>query len=80
MRPYGIYAIPAGAGLRTFSHYKDGQILSESLTGYAMRFVSGNGAKTILSVVNVGDIPTDGKTITLKTGYVANIEQMDSVP
>ena len=79
MRPYDIYDNPAGAGLRTFSHYKDGQILSESLTGYAMRFVYGNGAKTILSVVNVGDIPTDGKTITLKTGYVANIEQMDTV-
>ena len=44
-----------------------------------MRFVYGNGAKTVLAIVNVGDIPVGGKTITLKTGYVANIEQMDDV-
>ena len=68
----------AGKGLRTFSR-KNNQILSETSTGYAMRFVYGNGAKTILTIVNVGDIPVEGKTITLKTGYVANIEQMDDV-
>lgn len=68
----------AGKGLRTFSR-KGNQILSETSTGYAMRFVYGNGAKTVLAIVNVGDIPVDGKTITLKTGYVANIEQMDDV-
>lgn len=68
----------AGKGLRTFSR-KGNQILSETSTGYAMRFVYGNGAKTVLAIVNVGDIPVEGKTITLKTGYVANIEQMDDV-
>lgn len=78
MRPYDICSIPAGLGLRTFS-WKGTQILSETSTGYAMRFVYGNGAKTTLVIVNVGDIPTTGKTITLKTGYVANIEQIETV-
>lgn len=78
MRPYQINGIPAGIGLRTFSR-KGNQIISESSTGYAMRFAYGNGAKTIVAIVSVGDIPTTGKTITLKTGYVASIEEMDSV-
>ena len=78
MRPYQINGIPAGIGLRTFSR-KGNQIISESSTGYAMRFAYGNGAKTIVAIVNVGDIPTTGKTITLKTGYVASIEKMGSV-
>lgn len=78
MRTYPINDIPAGVGLRTFSRKGD-QIISQSYTGYAMRFVYGNGAKTIVAIVSVGDIPTTGKTITLKTGYVASIEEMDSV-
>lgn len=78
MKPHNIDESPAGKGLRTFSR-KGTQILSETSTGYCMRFVYGNGAKTTLAVVKVGDIPTSGKTITLKTGYVANIEQMDKV-
>ena len=78
MRPYSINEIPAGKGLRTLSR-KGNQIISESSTGYAMRFAYGNGAKTIVAIVSVGDIPTTGKTITLKTGYVASIEEMDSV-
>lgn len=78
MRVYPINDIPAGAGLRTFSR-KGSQIISQSYTGYAMRFTYGNGAKTIVAIVSVGDIPTTGKTITLKTGYVASIEEMDSV-
>lgn len=78
MRTYPINDMPAGAGLRTFSRKGD-QIISQSYTGYAMRFAYGNGAKTIVAIVSVGDIPTTGKTITLKTGYVASIEEMDSV-
>lgn len=78
MRPHPKYEIPAGLGLRTLSR-KGNQIISESSTGYALRFAYGNGAKTILSIVNVGDIPTTGKTITIKTGYVANIEQAETV-
>ena len=78
MRPYPINEIPAGIGLRTFSR-KGNQIISESSTGYALRFAYGNGAKTIVAIVSVGDIPTTGKTITLKTGYVASIEKMGSV-
>ena len=78
MNPIYADLSPAGWGLRTFSH-RNGQIISETSTKYAMRFVYGNGAKTILTVVNVGDIPTNGKTITLKTGYVANVEQMEEV-
>ena len=78
MRPHSAYEIPAGLGLRTFSR-KGNQIVSESSTGYALRFAYGNGAKTILTIVNVGDIPTTGKTITLKTGYVASIEKMETV-
>lgn len=78
MRTYPINNIPAGVGLRTFSR-KGNQIISQSYTGYAMRFAYGNGAKTIVAIVSVGDIPTTGKTITLKTGYVASIEEMDSV-
>ena len=78
MRVYPINDIPAGAGLRTFSR-KGNQIISRTYTGYAMRFAYGNGAKTIVAIVSVGDIPTTGKTITLKTGYVASIEEMDSV-
>ena len=78
MRPYYKKHNGAGSGLRTFSK-KGNQILSQSSTDYAMRFIYGNGAKTILAIVNVGDIPTSGKTITLKTGYVANVEQMEKV-
>ena len=78
MRPYQINDMPAGKGLRTFSR-KGNQIISESSTGYALRFAYGNGAKTIVAIVSVGDIPTTGKTITLKTGYVASIEKMGSV-
>lgn len=78
MKPHNIDESPAGKGLRTFSR-NGTQILSETSTGHCMRFVYGNGAKTTLAVVKVGDIPTSGKTITLKTGYVANIEQMDKV-
>ena len=78
MKPHNIDESPAGKGLRTFSR-KGTQILSETSTGHCMRFVYGNGAKTTLAVVKVGNIPTSGKTITLKTGYVANIEQMDRV-
>lgn len=78
MRPHSAYEIPAGLGLRTFSR-KGNQILSESSTGYALRFAYGNGAKTFLTIVNVGDIPTTGKTITLKTGYVACLEKMETV-
>lgn len=78
INPYYSKQDAAGKGLRTFSR-KNNQILSETSTGYAMRFAYGNGAKTILTIVNVGDIPVEGKTITLKTGYVANIEQMDDV-
>lgn len=78
MRVYPINDIPAGAGLRTFSR-KGNQIISQTYTGYAMRFAYGNGAKTIVAIVSVGDIPTTGKNITLKTGYVASIEKMDSV-
>lgn len=78
IRPYHQKQRAAGAGLRTFSK-KENQILSQTSTDYAMRFVYGNGAKTILAVVNIGDVPTDGKTITMKTGHVANIEQMDTV-
>ena len=78
MRPYQTNDMPAGKGLRTFSR-KGNQIISESSTGYALRFAYGNGAKTIVAIVSVGDIPTTGKTITLKTGYVASIEKMGSV-
>ncbi len=78
MNPHSTNESPAGKGLRTFSR-KGTQILSETNTGYCMRFAYGNGARTILAMVSVGDIPTSGKTITLKTGYVANIEQMDDV-
>lgn len=78
MSPHPVNEQPAGYGLRTFSR-KGGQILSETSTKHAMRFVYGNGAKTILSVVSVGDIPTSGKKITLKTGYVASVEQMEKV-
>lgn len=78
MNPNYADEAPAGKGLRTFSR-KGTQILSETNTGYCMRFAYGNGARTILAIVSVGDIPTSGKTITLKTGYVANIEQMDDV-
>ena len=78
MRPYYAKQTIAGIGLRTFSRI-DEQILSQTSSDYAMRFVYGNGAKTILVVVGVGDIPVDGKTITLKTGYVANVEQMEEV-
>ncbi len=68
----------AGKGLRTFTR-RGQQILSQTLTDYPMRFVYGDGAKTILAVVAVGDIPTSGKTVTLKTGYMANLEQMEKV-
>lgn len=78
MSPHPVNEQPAGLGLRTFSR-KGGQIISETSTKHAMRFVYGNGAKTILSVVSVGDIPTSGKKITLKTGYVASVEQMEKV-
>ena len=78
MNPNYADEAPAGKGLRTFSR-KGTQILSETNTGYCMRFAYGNGARTILAIVSVGDIPTSGKTITLKTGYVASIEQMDDV-
>ena len=78
MRVYPTNDIPAGVGLRTFSR-NGNQIISRTYTGYAMRFAYGNGAKTIVAIVSVGDIPTTGKTITLKTGYVASIEEMDSV-
>lgn len=78
MRPYHQMINLAGQGLRTFSR-KGEQIISEMSSGYAMRFAYGNGAKTILTVVSVGDIPVTGKTITLKTGYVASVEQMGEV-
>ena len=78
MRPYYKKQWIAGKGLRTFSR-KDNQILSQTSSDYAMRFTYGNGARTILAVVDVGDIPVGGKTIVLKTGYVANVEQMDEV-
>lgn len=78
MNPYDINESPAGKGLRTFSRKGD-EILSETSNGHCMRFVYGNGARTTLAVVSVGDIPTSGKTITLKTGYVANVEQMEKV-
>ena len=76
--PCDVYEIDAGLGLRTFTR-KGNEILSQTSTDYAMRFVYGNGAKTILAVVSVGDVPVEGKTITLKTGYVANVEQMEKV-
>lgn len=78
MRPFDQRQYAVGLGLRMFSRI-DNQILSESSSGYAMRFVYGNGAKTTMVIVNVGDIPAEGKTITLKTGYVANVEQVDKV-
>ena len=78
MQPYHTDALPAGLGLRTFSK-KENQILSETSSGHSMRFVYGNGAKTILTVVHVGDVPTGGKKIKLQTGYVANVEQMEEV-
>ncbi len=78
MRPFYSKHNGAGQGMRTFSRKGD-QILAESSTGEALRFVYGNGAKTIVAVVNIGDVPTDGKTITLKTGYVASVERLDNV-
>lgn len=78
MQPYHTKQIIAGIGLRTFSR-KDNQVISQTSSNYAMRFVYGSGAKTILAVVSVGDIPPEGKAIALKTGYVANIERMDKV-
>lgn len=78
MMPHNTAEQLAGTGLRTFSR-RGNEILSEMSTGHAMRFVYGNGAKTMLAVVNVGDVPTTGKTITLKTGYVASIEKMEDV-
>lgn len=77
-RPYNTKQAFAGKGLRTFMK-RDGQIIAETYEGNAMRFSYGNGAKTILTFVNVGDIPTSGKTITLKTGYMANIEYMRNI-
>ncbi len=77
-RPYPTKLGIAGAGLRTLSK-RGNQILSQTYTDYALRFAYGGGAKTILAIVNVGDVPAGGKTITLKTGYVASIERMDKV-
>lgn len=68
----------AGFGLRTFSR-KGSQILTSAYDDYTLRFSYGGGAKTILSIVSVGDIPPGGKTITLKTGYVASLERMSEV-
>ena len=68
----------AGFGLRTFSR-KGSQILTSAYDDYTLRFSYGGGAKTILAIVSVGDIPPGGKTITLKTGYAASLEQMDEV-
>lgn len=68
----------AGEGLRTFSRLGD-EIVAETYTGYPLRFVYGNGAKTTLVVVGVGDVPASGKTITLKTGYVNRHEDMETV-
>ena len=78
MRPYDKTIGNAGLGLRTFIR-KKGYILAQSSTNYMLRFTYGDGAKTILTLVNVGDIPVEGKTITLKTGYVTNIEEMEKV-
>ena len=77
-RPYPTKRGVAGDGLRTLSK-RGNQILSQTYTNYALRFAYGGGAKTILAIVNVGDVPAGGKTITLKTGYVASIERMDKV-
>ena len=68
----------AGIGLRAFSRCGN-QLLSMDSKEYGFRFTYGNGAKTTLVVLSVGDIPTTGKTITLKTGYVANVEKIGEV-
>ena len=76
--PDHTVSFAAGNGLRTFSR-NGNEILSETYTGYPLRFVYGNGAKTTLVVVQVGDIPASGKTITLQTGYVNCRENMEAV-
>lgn len=78
MDPYPEEQAVAGIGLRTFQRSGD-EIIAETSRKYALRFVYGGGAKTTLAIVKVGDIPPEGKTITLKTGYVASLERMEDV-
>lgn len=77
-RPWLTKQNIAGRGLRTFSR-KGSQILASAYDDFTLRFSYGGGAKTILAIVSVGDIPPGGKTITLKTGYAASLERMDEV-